>query len=171
MSRAGSAQPAVPDHLGGDAGDSGLARHRMSTTEPAATREQSADLDIAEYLRAGGDHHASPHLGMAIAALLAGAAQRHALQNRDVVVDDRRRADDEFGRMIEEYAAAEAGRRMNIGLEGVGGAALQIEREIRLAVAPQPMRQPMGLEGVEALEEQQRLDQPAAGARRARRPP
>ena len=52
---------------------------------------------------------------------------------------------------------------MDVGLEHLGGAALQIEGEITLAVAPQPMGQPVRLDGVEALEIQERLDEALAG--------
>ena len=46
-----------------------------------------ADLDIAEDLGARADQHATADLGMAVARLLAGAAQRHALHDRDIVLD------------------------------------------------------------------------------------
>ena len=39
---------------------------------------------------------------MPVAGLLAGAAERHALQDRDVVLDHRRLADHETGRVIEK---------------------------------------------------------------------
>ena len=43
-----------------------------------------AHLDRAEQLGAGADHHVVPHGGVALAALEAGAAQRHALVERHV---------------------------------------------------------------------------------------
>ena len=54
-----------------------------------------ADLDIAEDLGAGADEHAVPDLGMAVAGFLAGAAERHVLHDRDIVLDHRRLADDD----------------------------------------------------------------------------
>ena len=51
-------------------------------------------------------------------------------------------------------------RRMNVGLECRRRTALQVEREILAALAPQPVRQPMGLDGVEALVVQHRIDEP-----------
>ena len=118
-----------------------------------------ADFDIAENFGAGADHHAVADLRMAVAALLAGAAERHVVQHRDVVLDDRGFADHEAGRVIEENAAADLRRRMDVALEHRRRAALQVEREIAAALAPQPMRQPMGLDGVEALVVEHRLDQ------------
>ena len=67
---------------------------------------------------------------MAIAALLAGAAEGHILQDRDIVLDHRRLPDDKAGGVIEEDALAERRRRIDVGLEDLGGAALQVEREI-----------------------------------------
>ena len=45
------------------------------------------DLDIAEDLGARADQHAVADLRMPVAALLAGAAERHVLQHRHVVLD------------------------------------------------------------------------------------
>ena len=64
--------------------------------------------------------------------------------------------------MVEEDAAADPGGRMDVGLEHLGGAALQVEREVLPAVLPQPMRQPVRLDGMEALEVQHRLDEPGS---------
>ena len=55
----------------------------------------------------GADQHAMADFWMAVAALLAGAAQRHAVQDRDVVLDHRCRADHEAGGVIEENALAD----------------------------------------------------------------
>ena len=81
------------------------------------------------------------------------------MQDRDVVVDHRGLADHEAGGVVEEDAAADRGRRMDVALEHRRRAALQIEREVLAALAPQPMRQPMGLDGVEALVVEHRLDE------------
>ena len=94
-----------------------------------------ADLDIAEDLGARADQHATGDLRMAIGALLACAAERDAVQDRDVIADDGGFADDEARRVIEEDAAADACGRVDIGLEDAGGAALQVERQITAAPA------------------------------------
>ena len=54
---------------------------------------------------------------MAILVFLAGAAEGDAVQDRDVVLDHGRLAADEPGSMVEEDAAADAGRRIDVGLE------------------------------------------------------
>ena len=63
--------------------------------------------------------------------------------------------------MIKEDAAPEARRRMDVGLENLRAAALQVEREVDAAPTPQPMRQPMAFDRVKSLEIEERLDQTA----------
>src|SRR5260370_38470574 len=84
-------RPGLPHHgAGGDAGT-------------------MADLDIAENFRAGPDQYAVADLGMAILVLLAGAAQRDAVQDRDIVFDHSGLAGHEAGGVITEKATAAAG--------------------------------------------------------------
>ena len=52
---------------------------------------------------------------------------------------------------------------MDVGLERRRGAALQIEREVLAVPVPKPMGEAMGLDGVEALEVEHRLDEARAG--------
>src|SRR5437667_442446 len=54
---------------------------------------------------------------------------------------------------------AHRGGRIDIDLEGRRGAALQIVGEVLAALAPQPMRETMRLDSVEALEVEQRIDE------------
>ena len=49
---------------------------------------------------------------MTVLVLLAGAAERDAVQDRNVVLDDRGLAADKTGGVIEEDAAADGGRRI-----------------------------------------------------------
>src|SRR5690606_35028546 len=65
------------------------------------------DLDIAEDLRTCADHYPAAHLGMTIAAFLAGTAQRHALQDGHIITYDGRFADDDARAMVEHDAAAD----------------------------------------------------------------
>jgi hypothetical protein len=82
---------------------------------------------------------------------------------RDIVLDHRGLADDEAGRVVEEDTLPDPGGRVDVGLEDLGGAALQIESQVAPVPAPEPVRQPVGLQGVEALEVEHRLEQPVAG--------
>ena len=94
------------------------------------------DLDIAENLGARSNHHAAADFRMAILILLPGAAERDAVQDRDVVVDHRGLADHKAGRMIEENAAADFGGGVDVGLKHRRRAALQIISEILAASVP-----------------------------------
>ena len=65
--------------------------------------------------------------------------------------------------MVEENAAADARLRIDVRLEHLRRAALQIEREIPPPLVPQPMGEPVGLDGMEALEVENRLEEAGAG--------
>src|SRR5882672_11952244 len=118
-----------------------------------------ADLDIAENFRAGADQYAVADFGMTVLVLLAGAAERDAVQDRNVVFDQSGLAAHEAGGVIEEDAAADPGGRVDVGLEYCRRATLQIIGEILAAFLIEPMRQPMGLQRMETLEVEQRIDE------------
>jgi hypothetical protein len=52
---------------------------------------------------------------------------------------------------------------MDVGLEDRRGAALQVEREVAPPLVPQPVREPVRLDGVEALEIEHRHHEAVAG--------
>ena len=54
---------------------------------------------------------------MPVLVFLAGAAERNAVQDRDVVFNDSGFADHKAGSVIEENAAADFRRRIDVGLE------------------------------------------------------
>jgi hypothetical protein len=54
---------------------------------------------------------------MTVALLLAGAAEGDVLQHRNVVFDHGGLADHEPGGVVEEDAAPDAGRRVDVALE------------------------------------------------------
>src|SRR6266478_3851040 len=118
-----------------------------------------ADLDVAENLRARPDQYAVADLGMAVLVLLAGAAQRDAVQDRDVVLDHSGLTAHEPGSVIQENPAANPGCGINVGLEYRRRAALQIIGKILAALLMQPMRQTMGLQRMKTLEVEQRVDE------------
>src|SRR6266404_5584320 len=117
------------------------------------------DLDIAENLRARPDQYAVADLGMAVFVLLAGAAQRDAVQDRDVVLDHSGLTAHEAGGVIQENPAANPGCGIDVGLEYRRGAALQIIRKILAAFLMEPMRQTVGLQRMKTLEVEQRVDE------------
>jgi hypothetical protein len=103
-----------------------------------------ADLDIAEDLSAGADQDAMTDFRMAVLVLLAGAAERDAMQDRDVVLDQRSLAADEAGGVVEEDAAADARRGIDVGLEYRRRPALQIIRKILAALQGSMKREVAG---------------------------
>lgn len=146
------------DDLRGDARHRRIVGHGLEHDGACSDSRAMAHLDIAEDLGSGPDQHAMADLGMAVAPLLAGAAERHVLEYGDVVLDDGGRADHEAGRMVQEDAAADPGGGVDIRLEGLRGAALQVKGEILTPLAPEPMGQPVRLDRMEALEVEQGLE-------------
>src|SRR5262249_22769465 len=110
-----------------------------------------ADFDISQNLGTRPDHHALTDFRMAVAGFFAGAAERHVVQHGNIVIDDGRFADDKPARVIEEDTAADLCGRMNIALKHRRRTALQIERKIAAPPGPEPVRQTVGLNGVEAF--------------------
>src|SRR6185312_17259076 len=102
------------------------------------------------------EQHAVADLGVAILVGLAGAAQRHALKDRHVIADDGGLAGDEAGGMVEHDTLADAAGGVDVDLEDLARAALQIEREVAAAGVPQCMREAGRLDGLVALEVEER---------------
>src|SRR5256885_4481823 len=118
-----------------------------------------ANLDMAENFGARPDHHAVANLGMAVLILLAGAAEGNAVQDRDVVLDHGRLAADKTGGVVEEDAAADAGGRVDVGLEHRRRATLQVIGKILAAFQIEPVRETMGLQCMKAFEIEKRVDE------------
>src|ERR1700688_1589639 len=134
-------------------------RHRFHHDGAGGDAGAMADLDIAENLRPRPDQYAMADLGMAVLVLLAGAAERDAVQDRDVVFDYRGLAAHEAGGVIEEDAAADLRCGIDVGLENRRRAALQIPGKILAALQIEPVRQTMGLQRVKTLEVEQGIDE------------
>src|SRR5262249_39614750 len=142
----------LADDLSRNTGDRGVVRHRLENDRSGCDARTVADFDIAEDFGAGADQYAMADFRMAIARLLAGSAERPRLQNRQVVLDQGGLAADQTGGMIEEDAPPDAHGRVDVGLEHRRRTALQIIGKILAAPAPQPMREAVRLDRVEALE-------------------
>src|SRR4029450_7829894 len=87
-----------------------------------------------------------------VARRLARTTERHVVQDRAVIPDHRGLADHETGGVIEEDAAPDPGRGMDIALENRRRAALQIIGEVRAALLPEPVGEAMGLDRVKTFE-------------------
>src|SRR6202167_6505803 len=99
-SRLGAAR--LADDACGNAGDRLVVRDRVKDHRARRHPRAIANLDIAEDLRPRSDQDAMADLRMPVTSLLAGAAEGHALEYRNVVLDHRGLADHEAGRMIEK---------------------------------------------------------------------
>jgi hypothetical protein len=141
-----------PHHPRRHAGHRGSRRHRAQHHRPRCYACIVADDDIAQELRSRADYDAGADFRMPFGRFDARAAQRHVLLDGHVVADHRRLAHHQTGGVVEEDAAPEPGRRMDIGLKYLRAAALQVLAEVALAVQPQPVGQPVRLDGVEALD-------------------
>src|SRR5262249_12806850 len=100
-----------------NAGDRDIVGYRFNDNRARRDTRAMADLDIAENLRARADHNAAPNFRVAVLVLLAGAAQRDVVQDRNVILDHRRLADDKSRRMVEENAATNFRSRIDVALE------------------------------------------------------
>ena len=100
---------------------------------------------------------------MPVAALLAGAAQRHPLQDRHVVLDHRRLADHDPGPVVDQDPPPDPRRRMDVEPEHLRAARLQRQGEVPAPFRPVPVRRPMRLQRLVSLEEQEWGDVVGAG--------
>src|SRR5262245_61957150 len=149
----------LADDLGRNTGDRGVVWHRLEHDRSGGDAGAVTDFDIAEDFGARSDQYAAADLGMTVARLLAGAAERHLLQDRDVVLDHGGLADDEAGGVVKEDAAADRHGRIDVGLEHGRRAALQIVGKILATLFPKPMRETVSLDGMETFEIQHRFEE------------
>ena len=138
------------DGLSGNPDHHGAARdlldHHGVGPDPAVV----ADLDRAEDLGAGADDHAVSDGGVAFPGIAAGAAERDAVINRDVVADLRGFADHHAGRVVNEHAGAENGPGMDVDPGQDAGDLPDRARGHLRATFPQPVADPVSPDGVHA---------------------
>src|SRR4029453_19074584 len=95
----------LADDLSRNTGDRGVVWHRLEHDRSGGDAGAVTDFDIAEDLGARPDQYPPADLGMTVPRLLAGAAERHLLQDRDVVLDHGGLADNEAGGVVKEDTA------------------------------------------------------------------
>src|ERR1700751_5052653 len=99
---------------------------------------------------------------MTVHLISSGSSKRYILQDRYAIFAHRRSAGNQASRVVEKNAMTEARGRMDVRLEYLRRRALETERELGATIVPKPMCDPMRLDGVEALEIQQRFNQAVA---------
>ena len=117
-----------------------------------------ADADTADNGRSGAEI-SSPADFRGAVRLRMLSADGDVLQDRHLVADHSKRADDDAGGVIEKYRRAGRCGRMNGDLKLIGRQALQKQREIGAPPAPEPVGDAPGLQRDVALEVQQRWQQ------------
>ncbi len=105
----------------------------LSTTRGGADLGTLADAHVAEHLGADAEQHPAGDLRMPVAALLAVAAERHRLEDGDVVGHNRGLADHHARGVIDEHPGADPGRRMDVAAEHFRDPALDVQRQRRPA--------------------------------------
>src|SRR5690348_5125335 len=128
------------DHLAGDTDDGRVWRRRgnndRARTNPAAT----ADMHGADHRGSGADHHVVLDRRMALLLLEAGASQRYALVDKDVVADFRGLADHHAHPMVDEQSSPDGGAGMDFDAGDPTGKFAQKPAEKTEAMLPKPMR-------------------------------
>jgi hypothetical protein len=109
-----------------------------------------ADRDRAEQLRAGADRHVVLHGRVALAGLEAGATERHALIERDVVADLRRLPDHDAHAVVDEQPLADPRRRVDLNPGQRARHVGQRARRERHPRARQRVRDAVGQQRVQA---------------------
>jgi len=138
------------DDVSGDADDGGVRRDVAEDDGAGADAGVFANGDVAEDVGGVADEDVVAQGGMALAADLAGAAERDALVEGDVVADDGGLADDDAHAVVDEEAAADGGAGMDLDA-GPEANDLGAEAGDELEVpAPEPMVDVVGPDGLEA---------------------
>ena len=122
-----------------------------------------ADADIAQHLGAGAHHHAVAQGGMALAFLVARAAQRHALVEQHIVADFSGFADHHAHAVVDEEAPADGGAGVDLDARQKAADLRDHARHQRHPPAIQPVRQAVQQDGVEAGVAEEDLDHALGG--------
>ncbi len=153
----------LTDDAGGNTGNRGVVRHVLQHDRPRRDARAMADADVAQDLGPCPDQDAVLDLRVAVAVFLAGAAQCHGMQHRDVVADDGGFPDDDGMGMVDHDPLADPGIGMDVDAEGLADPHLDEVGHVAPAGAPQPVPDAIGLHGLIALEEQDGLEIAVAG--------
>ena len=119
-------------------------------------------MDITQHLGPCPDQHTFADLGVTVFLFLAGAAESDGMQHRDIVTHHGSFADHDGMGMVDHDALADPGGGVDIDAEGFRHAHLEEIGQILPPGRPEPMGHAVGLHGLKALEEQERLQEAVA---------
>ena len=138
-------------------------RHVDEHHRPGADLGPGPDPHVAEDGGAGADEHAVPDLGVPVAHRLAGPAQRHVVEDGDVVAHHGGLADDDARGVVQQDALPDGGGRVDVDGEDLGDAGLERERQRAAALRPEHVRDAVRLHGEEALVVEEAVREARAG--------
>src|SRR6266508_1245619 len=147
----------------GNADDHGVRRHFTDHDRARPDPTAVTDLERPDDLGAGSDDDVVAEGRVPLLAPRAGAPERDALQQAHVRSDLRRLPDHDPHAMVDEEPAPEACRRMDLD---AGQAARHVRdepRERRVTSVPEPVRQTVTGERVNARRAEQHLEPRASG--------
>lgn len=142
----------------GIADDCGVRWDGFQNDGPRADTCAFTDLDIAQNLGACTDENTASDFWMAVARMFSCSTKSNALKQGNIVFNHACLAHDDPGAMIEQDASAQTGGWMDIHSEKLGSAALYVQRQMTAAGKPEPVCNPVALDGVVSFEEQERRD-------------
>src|SRR3989338_1499065 len=161
MGRVEAEESAVlrPRDAAGPADDSGVLGHVSDDDGVGPDHRVAADGDVPQHFGAGADDDVVADRRVALAALLAGAAQRHPLEEGDVVADDGGLADHDPHPVVDEEAPADHRRGVDLYTGEPPRRRHEEPRQDGYAQPVEPMREAVDDERVEPGIGQQDFDQ------------
>jgi hypothetical protein len=153
----------VPDFYGGHSGECRVRRHVAEHDGSRANLCAIADVDVPQKLGVRAEHDAVADFRVTVADFVAGTAERNPVQKADVVPDDGGFADDDVCRMVNQEPVTDLCRGVKIHAKLAADDVLEHLGRETPVFEPERMRDSVGLEPLETLEQQERLE--VAGAR------
>ena len=135
-----AAHAALAHHAPGVAHHGAVRRHFFQHDGTRAHLAAAPHGKGPQHLRARAHDHVVLEGGVALAGVLARAAQRHALIERHVVADDGGLADDHAVAVVDEQPVADDRAGMDLDARPAHGALADHARQQLKVVRPQPMR-------------------------------
>jgi hypothetical protein len=116
-----------------------------------------ANVNVAEQLGVGTEHHSVSDFRMTVADFVTGTAEGHAVQETDVVADYGGFTDDNVCGVVNQETMTDFGGRMNVHAELAADDALEHLGRERTTFKPQGVSGAVSLQALETLEEQKRF--------------
>ena len=153
----------VADFDGGDSGERCMCRHIAEDHGTGANLRAVANLDVPQELCVCAEHDTVADFRVTVADFVACTAQRDAVQEAYVVPNDCGLADDDVRGMVNQEPVPDLGGRVEVHAELAADDVLEHLGRETPVFEPERMRGSVGLQSLETLEQQERLE--VAGAR------